>query len=145
MIQTVKTPWHLWLVAVLALLWNGFGAYDCLMSVMLGDPHLRSAGMTDTQIAYFNRLPSLMLAGWVIAECAGLAGAVLLLLRRRWALWALAASFAGVLSTIYYTLIGLPDWLEVMGGSIVLTGVVAVIALFLVVYAWWMARRGVLR
>ena len=26
--MTVKTPWHLWVVGVLALLWNGFGAYD---------------------------------------------------------------------------------------------------------------------
>ena len=47
MIQTVKTPWHLWLVAGLALLWNGFGAFDSFMSLTQGDPYLRSMGMTE--------------------------------------------------------------------------------------------------
>ena len=28
--STSKTPWHLWVVAVLALLWNGAGAFDYL-------------------------------------------------------------------------------------------------------------------
>ena len=30
--MTRSTPWHLWVVGVVSLLWNGFGAYDFLGS-----------------------------------------------------------------------------------------------------------------
>ena len=29
-----RTPAHLWIVGILSLLWNGFGAYDYLMTRM---------------------------------------------------------------------------------------------------------------
>src|SRR3546814_7159427 len=29
---TVKTPWHLWVVGVLSLLWNAVGAFDYTMT-----------------------------------------------------------------------------------------------------------------
>lgn len=145
MIQTVKTPWHLWLVAGLALLWNGFGAFDSFMSLTQGDPYLRSMGMTEAQIAYFHRFPAWMSVAWVVGTWGGLAGAILLLLRRRWALWAFGASFVGVLATIYYTFICSPDGAEVMGGNTAMTGVITTIAVLLIGYAWFMTRRGVLR
>ena len=31
-LSTHKAPWHLWLVGVLALLWNGSGAYTIFMA-----------------------------------------------------------------------------------------------------------------
>ena len=30
--QTPKTPWHLWVVGVLSLLWNMIGAFDFYMT-----------------------------------------------------------------------------------------------------------------
>jgi hypothetical protein len=32
-----KTPWHLWVVGILSLLWNAFGGYDYTMT-QLRDP-----------------------------------------------------------------------------------------------------------
>ena len=32
MADGMKTPWHLWVVGVVSLLWNGFGGYDFIMS-----------------------------------------------------------------------------------------------------------------
>jgi hypothetical protein len=32
----IVTPWHLWLVGVLALLWNSFGAFDYVMTIPTG-------------------------------------------------------------------------------------------------------------
>ena len=44
MIETVKTPWHLWLVGVLSLLWNGFGAFDFIQTTTRGEAYMRAAG-----------------------------------------------------------------------------------------------------
>ena len=30
--MTVKTPWHLWVVGVVAVLFNGVGVFDYVMS-----------------------------------------------------------------------------------------------------------------
>ena len=30
--EATKAPWHLWVVVVLGLIWNGFGGYDYTMS-----------------------------------------------------------------------------------------------------------------
>ena len=37
MADGTKTPWHLWLVGVVSLLWNGFGGYDFIMSTTQGE------------------------------------------------------------------------------------------------------------
>src|SRR3546814_2675554 len=48
---TDKTPWHLWVVGVLSLLWNAVGAFDYTMT-KLNDADYLSA-FTPEQIAYF--------------------------------------------------------------------------------------------
>ena len=44
MIETVKTPWHLWLVGVLSLLWNGVGAFVFVQTTTRGEAYMRAAG-----------------------------------------------------------------------------------------------------
>ena len=44
--MTVKTPWHLWAVGVISLLWNGYGGYDFIMTTTQGETYMRAAGMT---------------------------------------------------------------------------------------------------
>src|SRR3546814_17451825 len=51
---TVKTPWHLWVVGGLSLLWNAIGAFDYTMTKMDNAAYL--AGFTPEQIAYFQSL-----------------------------------------------------------------------------------------
>ena len=40
---SARTPAHLWIVGILALLWNCFGAYDYTMSNMRDADYIRSA------------------------------------------------------------------------------------------------------
>ena len=42
--MTTATPWHLWAVGVLALLWNGFGGYDFIMTTTQGATYMQAAG-----------------------------------------------------------------------------------------------------
>ncbi|MDZ4374234.1 MAG: hypothetical protein U1C74_22810 [Phenylobacterium sp.] len=139
------TPWHFWLVAVIAVLWNGFGGYDYVMSHVQGDAYLRSAGMTEAQVAYFNDLPAWMTACWAIGVWSSVAGTLLLILRSRWAFHAFVLSLLGFLASLSYTHL-MSNGGEVMGQfGMIMNGVVAAAIVFFIWYAQVMTRRGVLR
>lgn len=144
MVETVKTPWHFWVVGVLALLWNGFGVYDFVMSLTGGDAYLKSMGMTEPQIAYFHAMPTWTLVAWGVGVIGGAAGAILLLLRRRWAFAAFVLSFLGWLASAIYAFL-LSDGMAAMGDHWPMQIVIGAVCLFLVWYAWFSQKRGLLR
>ncbi len=139
-----RTPWHLWLVGVLSLLWNGFGAYDHTMSNLQGDAYLRSMGITEAQLAYFHDMPPWMTAVWAVGVWSGLLGSVLLLLRRRWAREAFGLSLLAVVVSLIYAFL-LSNGAELMAEHAPMQFVVLAVALFLAWYAWWVSKRGLLR
>ncbi|HEX8568849.1 MAG TPA: hypothetical protein VF699_02855 [Caulobacteraceae bacterium] len=139
-----RRPWHLWVVGVVAVLWNGFGAYDYTMTNLQGDPYLRSMGITDAQLAYFHEMPAWMTAVWAIGVWGAVLGSVLLLVRRRWALPAFAVSLLAVVMSLIYAFF-LSRGGELMGEHAPMQFVVLGGAVFFAWYAWWMTKRGVLR
>ena len=46
--QAMKKPAHLWIVGLLALIWNGIGCYDYVMTRLRNEDYFRSMG-TDPQ------------------------------------------------------------------------------------------------
>ncbi|WP_426041975.1 hypothetical protein [Brevundimonas sp. TWP2-3-4b1] len=54
----LRTPWHLWLVGVVALLWNGLGCLDYTMTQVQGDAWLANMDPTELQMAYFHGMPA---------------------------------------------------------------------------------------
>lgn len=147
MIETVKTPWHLWLVGVLSLLWNGFGAFDFIQTTTRGEAYMRAAGFDDAMIAYYEAMPGWMYVPWTLGVWGAVIGSVMLLLRRRWAVPAFGLSLLGALiSLIYGKLIDppppAPPELAVMSWMPI---AILVIAVLLFGYAFNMRKRGVLR
>jgi hypothetical protein len=151
-VRAGRTPWHLWLVGVVALLWNGYGAYDYTMTQTGGEAYLRQAaqGMgwdaakTDAFIRFYETVPVWMTAAWAIGVWGGVAGAILLLVRRRWAVWAFAASLLGAIAGVVFHYTSGAG--EIMGQEgTVMNAVILVGAVFFLWYAWTMAKRGVLR
>lgn len=140
----LRTPWHLWLVGVVALLWNGMGCLDYSMTQIQGDVWLANMDPTELQMAYFHATPAWTDAAWAILVWGGLLGAVLLLVRRKWALHAFIASFLGWAAGAVYTF-GLSNGIEAMGGWWPMLVVKGAICGFFVWYAWSMGKRGVLR
>ena len=147
MIETVKTPWHLWLVGVLSLLWNGFGAFDFIQTTTRGEAYMRAAGFDDAMVAYYEAMPGWMYLPWTLGVWGAVIGSVLLLLRRRWAVPAFGLSLLGALiSLIYGKLIDPPppappelaamSWMPI---------IILLIAVLLFGYAFNMRKRGVLR
>jgi hypothetical protein len=87
---SARTPAHLWIVGILALLWNCFGAYDYTMTRMHNMDYLKGAMPgVDPNVAldWVESMPLYAQVGWGLGVWLGLLGAVLLLTRSRWAVW----------------------------------------------------------
>lgn len=135
---------HLWIVGAVATLWNGFGAYDYLMTQTRNAQYL--AHYTDPQRIYFESFPVWMEAVWAFGVWGGLAGSLLLLMRSRHAVTAFAVSLAGLaVSSIYQYVLSSPPP-EMRGGVMVAMNLVIwAAAIGLLFYALRMRRSGVLR
>ena len=143
--MTIKTPWHLWLVGVIAVLFNAIGAFDHVMSTVQGSSYMASAGMTPAQIAHYQEMPLWMMAAWAIGVWGAMLGSVLILLRNKLAFAVFAVSLAAFLVNLLYTYV-LTDGGEIMGKPMAITSaVITVLLLFFMGYARAMARRSVLR
>ena len=139
-----KTPWHIWVVGIVAVLWNGFGCYDYIMTQTQGQAWLESMGMTEVQIAYFNAMPAWTHGAWAIGVFGGVLGGLFLLLRRRWALHAFVLSFLGWLAGAIYAFV-LSNGLEAMGPMWPMQLVIGAACVFFIWYAWTVTKRGLLR
>jgi hypothetical protein len=141
--RTVRTPWHLWVIGVIAVLWNAIGAFDYVMTETKNAAYM--SGFPPEQLAWFYGLPAWVIAAWAIAVWGGVLGALLLLLRRRLAVWVLLASLVAMVVTTFQNYV-LSNGLEVFAdaGSKVFTAVIFVVALGLFLYARAMHKRGVL-
>jgi hypothetical protein len=140
-----SAPWRYWVVSVLGVLWNAFGAYDYFMSKTGGDAYMRQAGMSEAQIAHMHAYPAWMSADWAIGVWGGLLGALLLLVRSRYAFHAFVASLAAFVVMLVYTY-ALSDGAKVMGQQGMIFNVLILAGcLFFVWYSRLMTKRGVLR
>lgn len=142
-IRKRKAPWHLWVVGIFALLWSAGGAFDYLMTQTRNEEYL--AVFTEEQLAFFFGLPAWTVAAWAIAVWGGVLGAILLLARRKIAVWVLLASLVAMVITTVRNYV-LADGMEVVGDpfSLVFTAVIFLLALAFFLYARTMQARGVL-
>lgn len=138
-----RTPWHLWVVAIVALLWNSVGAVDYVMTQTRNAQYM--ASFTPQQLAFFYSLPAWTIAAWATGVWGGLLGSLLLLFRKGIACWFFLASLIGVMLTNFQNYI-LSNGLEVMGGAgaLVFSAVIFVVAVGLYVYASALLKRGVI-
>ena len=137
------TPKHLWIVGILAVLWNAIGAFDYAATQLRLESYMSQ--FTPQQLEYFYGFPAWVVAAWAIAVWSSLAGSIGLLLRRSWATWLFGAALAGMAVTTLHNFV-LSDGLAMMGaGAAAFTVVIWVIALSLFFYSRAMSRRGILR
>lgn len=137
-----KTPWHLWLVGGVALLWNAFGGVDYILTQTRNAAYL--AQFTPEQRAYFESYPVWMEAVWGIGVWGAVAGSVLLLLRMRWAFHAFLASLIAFAISVVY---GQTSGGNALMGStgMIFSALIFLLGLGFVLYSRAMTRRGLLR
>ena len=154
--MTTRMPWHLWVVGVIAVLWNAYGGYDYTMSMTQGATYMAASGMTPDQIAYYDTMPVWMTGVWAIGVWGGVLGSLLLLMRNKLAFPVFAVSFGAFLLSLLYVY-GLSDSGKMMGFMmkdgvkvassmiIIMNVVIAVGCAFFTWYAWTMSKKSVLR
>ena len=133
-------PWHLWVAAILTLVWNGSGAYTILLA--------QAGGLADVEpkeAAYYAAQPFWFVVATDIALFSPLVAAVALLLRSRTAVWFFAVSLIAILANDAYELAAGTSLALGNRGWLILTITIAVIAALQLAYAWLARTRGVLR
>jgi hypothetical protein len=142
-----RAPVHLWIIGVLALLWNAVGCYDYLMTRFRNTDYFESMKVdANAMLAWVDGFPIWAQFGWGLGVWAGLLGSLLLLMRNRWAVLVLGLSFVGAVLGLGYQIVAAPPP-PTAGDPMIdaMPYVIIAIALGLFLYARAMRQKGVLR
>jgi hypothetical protein len=142
--STNKTPVHLWIMGVIALVWNLIGAMDYVMTQMQNENYMST--FTPEQLDFFYSIPSWAVATWAIGVWGGVVGSVFLLIRNKLAVWIFIISLIAMTITSFQNYV-LSNGLEVVGSafSVIFTAIIFIVALCLCFYAKAMHKNGVLK
>lgn len=133
----IRVHWSFWLIAILALVWNGLGAVNFVVQIMM--PGMTEAYRESEQAMIASR-PWWATIAFAFAVFGGTLGGLLLLLRRWLAYPVFAVSLIGVTVTIVQSLFA---GAELSTGELV--GIVLmpfVLSAFFVSYTKFAAQRG---
>jgi hypothetical protein len=123
-----KLPASFWVIAVLGLLWNSFGAYLYITARV--DPETALAGASPEMREYFFNQPIWANLGYGLGIWGSLLGSVAMVLRKKIAVPLFLASLVGALvSHLGQAMAGVLP----LGLTIVIIGVIA--------FLWWYSRR----
>ena len=147
---SARAPAHLWIVGILSLLWNCFGAYDYTMTKTQGAKYIATTmpGVdANAALAWINGMPMYAQAGWALGVWLGLFGSILLLIRSRWAVWSFGLSLLGAVASLGYQMMLAPPMPGATESPMmkVMPAVILVIAVALFLYARAQEKKGVLR
>jgi len=142
--DTVKTPWHIWAVGGITLVWNSIGAFDYVMTKTENARHM--SNFTSEQLDYFYSFPVWVVAAWAIAVWFSLMGSVLILLRHRYAVpvfWIAFVSMA--ITSLHNFILDDTSLINIFGGlALIFSALTFLIAALLVWYVTEQRRRGAL-
>lgn len=138
-----RAPWHLWVVGIVALLWDAMGALDYVMTQTKNPEYM--AEFTPEQLEFFYGFPLWVNAAWAIAIWGGILACILLLLRKAIAVPVFLVSWLAMVLTSFHNFV-LSNGLEIMGDpfSLIFSAVIFLVALALYFYARAMRNNGVI-
>ena len=141
----MKTPWHLWVIGVLMLLWNGMGAMDYVMTVSRNPDYL--AQFTPERLAFLDAFPTWAKATWALAVWLYVLGSLFILLRSRYAVWMLQAGFFFMIVTTIHNLFlaEVPAQETMSGFEIGFTIVLFILSIAQILYARYLRGQQILR
>ena len=139
-----RSPAHVWIVGILATLWNAFGAYDYIMTQTNNAAYLSQFSAEER--AFFDSFPAWMEAFWALGVWGALVGSLLLLIRSRYAVHAFGLSLVGIVVGMgyQYLVMEAPESLT-SGAMAVMPWVILAVGIVLLIYARNQAAKGVLR
>lgn len=147
MTDAIKTPWHLWVIGGLSLLWNLFPVVDFTLTSMHHEGWLSQYDQAPDARALILGAPAWSNICWAIGGFGSFFGSLLLLLRSRYTVAAFLVSAAGLAGVTYYQLVQNGEAFKKALGDVPLytSIIVWIVLLALLFYARAMKARGVLR
>ncbi len=140
--STSKPSTAYWVIAGALLVWNVIGLMFYYQQSTLTPEIMMDLGLTPQQMAHITNTPAWGHSGYAIAVNAGVLGAILLLLRKAWAMPLFVISLVGVLVQDLDAII-LRDAIEAWGPSgLALPIVVIVICVFEIWYTRAAKAKG---
>jgi hypothetical protein len=134
MAQTRPSVWY-WTISWFAVLWMAFGVLAWIMDARMDEAALNA--LPEAQRTLYTTRPGWIFIVYAVAVFSGLAGAVGLLLRKTWAVPALALSLAAAVIQFGYTFLVM-DAAALLGPAQALPLPLLIIGIgaFLLWYAW---------
>ncbi len=138
-----KPPLWFWAVSALALLWNLMGVWQYIWQTTATSEDLAKV-YNATQLDMINAQPAWYTGVFALAVFGGALGCLLLLLRKKIALWPLLLSLICVIiQNIYFATAGV--YAHIHGGEWVMTLLIPLVAILLVWLARHMSAKHILR
>jgi hypothetical protein len=138
----MKTPWHIWVVGILSMLWNSGGAYDYVMTRThnAGYLDMAPAEIRADYLAYLAAMPIWASTGWGLGIWGSILGSLLILLRSRHAVTAFYVSLAGLVVNSVYTYAIAKTSIAMLAGQMAMAFTVAIVIILLLLI-WYSHRQ----
>lgn len=141
---SARTPAHLWIVGTIALLWNAFGCFQYFMTASRNPGFMER--IPPDQVAFMDSLPAWVTGCWALGVWGGLVGAILLLMRSRYSIWAFGVSLFGAIVGFGYQMFVATMPASMTAGSMAFVPwLIILFCAFLVWYSWNADKKGLLR
>ena len=138
-----QSPRHLWIVGFLSLMWNGFGAYDYVLTNIRDAAYIQQ--FPPEMMPVIDAFPMWVMAAWALGVWGAVTGSLLLLWRSRFAVHGFVVSLAGLAAShAYQAGIDLPAAMETPA-MLAMNAAIWAAAIGFLVYAVRMRRAGALR
>jgi hypothetical protein len=139
-----KTPWHIWTVGIISLLWNAMGAMDFIMSNLQTESYM--AQLNEAQTAFFAGFPLWATLSWAVAVFGAALGSVLILMRKKLAAPVFLIELLALLITSTHNFVLSEVRIsEIAGtGAMIFSVVIFVISILLWLYSRAQAKAGIL-
>ena len=143
MTTTNKPTALFWVIAIIALIWNGMGAMAYLGQKMMTPEALEM--LPEAERALYNDIPMWATSAFAIAVWGGVLGAIFMLLRKKWAKTLFIISLIGIIVQMVYNLF-ISGAMDVYGpGGMIMPVMVIIIGIFLVWYCNKAIAQGYLK
>ena len=138
------TPWHFWIIVVIAILWHVFGAFDYTAVQYDWGPWLAMA--TGPQERFVETMPAWVDGVWAVSVWLGLLGALMMAAKIGFAPLILGLSMlATIVLAIWITVFADPTVLEIAGWvGLVTIWLAALVSTLFWLYARDLHKSGVL-
>ncbi|NOX94885.1 MAG: hypothetical protein GXP04_07240 [Alphaproteobacteria bacterium] len=141
--QSVKLPVWFWIIAGIALMWNLMGVASYFIQVTMSTEAITA--LPDVERALYDNTPVWATASFAIAVFSGVAGCILLLLRKRLAIFAFGLSLISITLQMSYWLL-MTNSIEIYGpGGATMPILVIVVGGFLLWFSMSSKAKGWLR